>query len=294
MKKNLSNLKNESGIALVLSVLILANLIMIALVVSDVILRIGKTGHEISESEIAYFAAEGAMEKAIYEIEQNQDASDLGILASPDTGTLSSSSGTWERFVEPVFSTPITCIDDNQKITYHTVANTSAGDTLMGQQMALGNNCIYAEDYTNSAITTDNVLVVLLEAGKSFNLDLNIAPPAGIDFYPGKVFVDWTEFGGGAATPEGRLIVLDENGQEVHDTASSNEVKVPDSGQLYNDPIYRLRVTNDSSGYITYLFRPTTGDSLPLGLTVTSKGYYGERAEKERIIVVERRNWEIY
>jgi len=39
--------KRQEGIALVLSVLVLSNLLMITFIVTDVILRIGKTSREI-------------------------------------------------------------------------------------------------------------------------------------------------------------------------------------------------------------------------------------------------------
>ncbi len=63
MKQTPCQLNNQQGIALILAVLILANLFIIAFIVSDIVIRIGKSSHQIGYSEIAYLAAETAVEK---------------------------------------------------------------------------------------------------------------------------------------------------------------------------------------------------------------------------------------
>ncbi|OGG86673.1 hypothetical protein A3B87_02480 [Candidatus Kuenenbacteria bacterium RIFCSPHIGHO2_02_FULL_39_13] len=266
-------LNRQSGIALVLSVLILANLMMIALVVSDVILRIGKSSQGISQSEIAYFAAETAIEKAIYQIENFHNASNL-----PADGNLSNTLGSWTRYVAGIYTTPITCFDDQQKISFPA-----------DQATETDKSCVYAANSSQEVIKKNtNPLKVRLKPGKSFELSLNISTPASLAFYPGAVTIDWPAH-------SGKVIILSSDRQEVIDTSTTTgSGKIPDSGQLGNSPNYRIRLTNNSAADVIYTIAPQTANvSLPIGITITSQGYYDVN-KKERIIIVERKNWEIY
>ncbi len=278
-------LKRQSGIALVLSVLILANLMMIALVVSDVILRIGKSSQGISQSEIAYFAAETAIEKAIYQIEKNKDASIL-----PATGNLLNVNANWQLAIQSINTIAPTCFNNQNEISF-------PADPKSGP--ALNLSCVYAEDSVSGLVNQNlieksNPFKVRLKPGKSFELGLNIAVPdnsgpSGSDFYPKAITIEWP------AAADGHVIILTADNQMVDDTQMMTSTgKIPSSGQMDNSPDYRFRISNNSASDVIYTIAPNNASELlPVGISVTAKGYY-DVDKKERIIIVERRSWEIY
>jgi len=270
--------QNNQGIALVLSVLILVNLLAITLIVTDVILRVGKTSQRVGDSEIAYFAAETGIESAIYQIESNQNAATLGTTDSLSLGTLTDVNGSWQRYVEPVYSIRATCIDDNQHVSFPT-----------DPDLEIDKSCVYAQDKSQNEINKSNPLTVRLRPGKSFELDFNISTPTDLDFYPTAVNINW------ASAHTGQIIILDESGQSAVDTSSvTGTGRIPSSGQFGDAPTYRLRIMNKSAANMTYVIEPqASNDPLPVGISVTSAGYY-QTDQKERIVVAERRNWEIY
>lgn len=272
-------LNNQSGIALVLSVLILANLLMITLVVTDVIFRIGKSSREISESEVAYFAAETATERAVYEIENNQNASSLGTVDSPSQGSLDYTSGNWQRYIEPVYQILVTCIDNNQQLSHPADPNTETDKS-----------CLYAKDLSQNNLTKANPLKLRLKPGKSFEFNLNISVPSDINFYPSAVTIDWD------SVFPGRVIILSADGQQIIDTNTTTGTgKIPSSGQLGSSPDYRIRITNNGTSDVIFTIAPNAAsDNLAVGITVTSKGYYDVIDSKERIVAMEKKNWEIY
>lgn len=274
----------HEGIALVLSVLILANLMMIALIVSDVILRIGKTSSAIGESETAYFAAESAIEEAVYKIEKEYDASDLGTESALSTGKLTNPKITWQRYIRPVTTTPIVCVDSNGiTTTYTTLASISEPDTK---------SCIYPESCISDncvplTLTKSNPLHIKLRGSKSFELDYNIEVPAELGFYPSGVDLNWDN-----RTP-GSLIIFDSLGQVVTPTS-----ELPSKESIYivdNAPNFRIRFVNDSSLPATYTIYPHEASwwkVLPVGIEIVAKGYYN--GQKERIIVLNKKFWKIY
>jgi hypothetical protein len=261
--------KNENGIALILAVLILTNLLMITLVVNDVVMRIGKSSQSIGESEVAYLAAESGIEKAIYQIEKNHDASLLGTISAPSTGDLPSSDGHWILSVAPVYTLPITCVDANGVISYPS--------TVLSDQSCLS---------VTGPISKQNPLTITLQSGKSFELDLNLSVPSSLGFYPNHLDLDWPN------NTAGQLIILGDDVQEDPvDTAVAHGYRV-------SIPNCRIRLINSNAvgaPPVAYTIKPhDASEPLSIGITITSKGYYKTDQEKERIIVVERRNWQIY
>ncbi|HOZ36722.1 MAG TPA: hypothetical protein PLR18_02740 [bacterium] len=273
--------RQSQGIALVLSVLILANLMMITLIVADVILRIGKTSREIGESESAYYAAEAAVEKAVYALEKNHDGTTLGTEIYPSMGTLSTTEITWRRYLKPIFTTPIICIgDDHIYHVYDSLADISASGK--GENKS----CVYTDD--PGIITESNPLRVKLRPGKSFELDFSIAVPSGLEFYPSSIYLNWDK-----STP-GSLVILDSSGQTVIDTSPSPSQ--PQTDTLTNSPNWRARfINNATSTDATYVIGPhdnPPATSLPSAVEIVGKGYYN--GQKERIIVLDKRLWKIY
>ena len=127
-----------------------------------------------------------------------------------------------------------------------------------------------------------------LKQGKSFELSLNISTPASLAFYPSAVTIDWPAHAG-------KVIILSSDSQQVIDASTTTGTgKIPSPGQLGDSPNYRIRLTNNSAADVIYAIAPqTASDSLPIGIAITSQGYYDVN-KKERIIIVERRSWEIY
>ncbi len=275
--------ERQEGIALVLSVLILANLLMITFIVTDVILRIGKTSHEIGESEAAYFAAETAIEEAVYKIEKERDGSALGTAAAPSAGFLNNFKATWQRYLSAINTTPVICIDDNNiSYTYGSVADVT--DPLKGGSKS----CLYTA--TAGAITKSNPLKVKLRGTKSFEINFNVSVPASLSFYPPSIDIDWPN------SIPGRVVVLSAAGQESVDTTTSPSIlKIPSSGQFGATPNYRVRVLNNGFSDVTYDIGPHdsgAGIIMPVGIEIVGKGYFNN--QKERIIVVDRKSWKIY
>ncbi|NMC51607.1 hypothetical protein GYA54_02680 [Candidatus Kuenenbacteria bacterium] len=294
-------LSNQGGIALVLTVLILANLLMITFIVADVILRIGKTSRAIGESESAYFAAESAMEKAIYKIEKERDGSELGTEGTPASGFLDNNIISWKSYLKPIKKLGSVICFDNSNITsvftYGSVADVT--DSSKG-----GNkNCIYTETL-NSDIVKNNPLKVRLQPGRSFEIDFGVSVPTGLVFYPDSIDIDWP------AQKEGRIIVLHKNeGGGVEQDAPIYTKHIPSdpgtlpasshrnldiiSGSQFLAP--RIRIINDeTNNAVIYELNPSiAGDIfMPIGIEVTAKGYYNN--QKERIIISDRKNWKIY
>lgn len=271
---------NNSGFSLVLSVLILANLLMITFIVTDVILRTGKSSQQIGQSEIAYLAAESSIERAIYQIEQNKNASNLGTSVSPTTGELNSTAGNWQSYMTPIYNTRITCVDDQQRITFPTDPDAETDKS-----------CIYAEDLSQNTLTRLNPLLVRLRPGKSFEIDFNISTAPGSNYYSGAVVIDWSP-----VNHTGQVVVLSPTGQSAFPTTPANRnLRVPPSPDIFGDsPDYRIRIMNNSSGDVIYTIGPRTGNEiLIVAISVTSQGYY-DVDKNERVIVAERRLWEIY
>jgi hypothetical protein len=94
--------KNNSGISILLTILILSSMMILTLAISEIVLRVGKSSREIGFSEIAYYAAETATEKAFYEIEKNRTIADLDSL-SGNLDELSDAS--WSLAVSQINST---------------------------------------------------------------------------------------------------------------------------------------------------------------------------------------------
>lgn len=293
MKNNIAKFKKqEKGIALVLSVLVLANLFVITIIVTDVILRIGRTSRQISESEVAYFSAETAVEDAIYEIEQNQNGATLGSYDQRSYGYMDFTDGRWERYIEPIVSTRTICVDDQNTLEYYTSPNLVVLVSDIGDEFDT-TSCVYAESFDNSNVDYSNPFGAIIAPGRSLEFDFDISTPEDLDFYPDYVVLTWTN-SSNSSNPEGGLIVLGADGQISYNTATSNSIRVPSEGILSNNPSSRLRFINTSSSeHLVVNITPSTGDELPVGISVTGEGYFGND-EKERIIRVERRNWKIY
>ena len=142
---------------------------------------------------------------------------------------------------------------------------------------------------------------------KSFELDLDITV-ASSDFYPDHIDLSWAipnipSVQSASSTVDGKIIVLDNNGQTEIDTNNepTPEPSVPNSGSFGSCPNHRIRIiNNESSAYAIYLIDPVptvsggSNDSLPVSIKINSKGFYSASKRKERTIKFEKLFWQIY
>jgi len=61
----------QQGFSLILVILIMVGMLAASLVISNIVLRTSRSISKVSDSEIAYYAAETAAEKILYEINKN-------------------------------------------------------------------------------------------------------------------------------------------------------------------------------------------------------------------------------
>jgi hypothetical protein len=77
MKKN--NIKNQRGVTILISILILSSVVILALAVADIVGRSNRISKDIGLSEVAYFAAERGVEEALYQVERDRTIEGLEI-----------------------------------------------------------------------------------------------------------------------------------------------------------------------------------------------------------------------
>ncbi len=129
----------HQGISLLLALSVLGGLIFVTSAATDMILTVSRSSRSIGDSEIAYYAAETAVERALWEYEK-------------DSASLSALTAT---------ATPL---PGNPTATYTSNATT--------ENYAPKGNAILSVSSANDPITTSNPLLVTLPPGKVFYLDM--------------------------------------------------------------------------------------------------------------------------
>jgi len=239
--------KDEHGISVLMSIIILSSLMIMTITISDIVLRVGRGSRQIGYSEIAYYAAETAVERGLYEIEKNRETTNLNSLNQTWEEDLEDSGGSWTRGVSLITNLTTEC------------------GSIVGQEGI----CV---DVAGD-ITVSNPLKVQLDSGSSFQLDLNFL---GMDF-PNDFSIDWT----GTA----RVVVLDNN----TDTQTTEQVS-PVTLDNLDTNLYLIRIINDNASQTTFTLLPA-GDELPIGILMTGTGIY---QDEQRVLEIERTNWQIY
>ncbi|MFH1610919.1 MAG: hypothetical protein ABIA91_03460 [Patescibacteria group bacterium] len=93
-------MKNQQGVTVFIALLILSSMVVLAMAISDLVLRTSQSSKKIGLSEIAYHAAETCVEEALYQIEKTFDVTGL----DGSTGSLDEiSDATWSLSLEPVY-----------------------------------------------------------------------------------------------------------------------------------------------------------------------------------------------
>ena len=213
--------KNNPGISILLTILILSSMMILTLAISEIVLRVGRSSREIGYSEVAYYSAETGIEKAFYEIEKNRTISGLDSL-SGNLDELPTAS--WNLSVE---QTNIDGLDWE----------------------------------------------IDLDAGETLLLELDFT---GLT-YPNTLNISWT----GASV---KLITLTSDGDQDVYTSSGVSLNSLDTN------LYKLTIVNSGGSSSEITLDPNGGD-LPIGIDLTATGEY---KNSERIINVDRNNWQIY
>jgi len=233
---------NQSGITIFISVLVLASVIILALAISDLVLRTSRSSKKIGLSEVAYYAAESSIEKALYQIEKNRTISGLS-----SSGNLSEiTAATWDRTVSLITSYATDC------------------DTLGS------NEGICVE--TAGTINSSNTLHAKLDAGSSFQLDLDFTGMA----LPNNLQVSWSG--------SGKVVAYGSGGQ-LTDNNSPTNLNDLDAN------LYVFRIDNEDTSLIDFEIAPSSGADLPIGFNLTATGDY---QDQQRVIETIRNNWQIY
>jgi len=151
--------KDKQGVSVLLAIMILSSLMILTIAMSDIVLRVGRSTNQIGQSEKAYFAAETAVEKAIYEIEKNNTIANLDV-STPQT--LTTSKASWTRTVSQNNTLIILC------------------SQIINQQGVCVNN--------SGGITTTNPLHAHLSEDKSLQIDFNFS---GLSL-PNNITITWS------------------------------------------------------------------------------------------------------
>lgn len=98
--------KQQRGVTVLIAIVILASIIILVTAVSDLVVRSSQTAQDIGFSEVAYYAADTAIEKALYVIEREHSALNL---AATNISLADVSGATWSRQVTALTQTNVAC-----------------------------------------------------------------------------------------------------------------------------------------------------------------------------------------
>ncbi len=245
--KTCFNKSNQEGIALLLTIVVLAAILGLAVSVSTVVMRVIQSNRSIGVSEIAFYAAEAAAELVVYDIEVNGKRLDIIDVVDEPLDTISGA--TWSSGVSVQTTVPSICSSSKPKVV--------CGDS--------------------STVTSANPLSVTLQDGQTFQFDFDLIGAV----YPNTVQISWS--GGGT-----RVDIMD--GSDLS-AETSSPVTFPPTGTINPNDGDRFRIVNSSGSEITYTITPSSGQALPLGIKITTKGRF---SESERIVELTRPSWIIY
>ena len=244
----------EEGFSLLMTLLILSTLMIVSSTIASVVFRVGSFSKSIGTSEIAFLAAETAIERALYQFE-NGGASIAGLAT---TGNLVGISGAGWTTSAWASTTP-----------------------------PLSNSAITATSAT-SPVSSTNPLQITLQPGQAFELDLSlvgIAYPITLNYtWPGgasqQAKIIWNSTNGQASTTE--------------EISSNVLVPPSGQGQLNPSQNWQVKIINENSPggeNITFPLTPAVGEDLPMRAVISATGLSQDQA---REIQVHRPMWLVY
>ena len=229
-------IKNNQAISLILTLLIISSILTGTVLVGDILIRHSQVVKGTEVSEIAYFAAEAAIEKTAYEILKNYEgSSSYTLTGSFDNGDYSVGSG----------------------------------------DVTVDTNCPNpdAVECNSGSITGSNPWTISLAAGQSFQLDLDIngaTYPTNLNITQNAtstsdliIYECTTDAGPPRDCPS-------TSGQQNFDVAFLSPGY--DLAISASTRYYKIRINNLSSSTQTYTLIPN--NNLPIGINISAKGTY--------------------
>ncbi len=144
-----------SGIALLLTVILLGGLMFVAFSASSLVSVFGQTSKVLGNSEKAYYASEAAVEQGLYQVEKLG----TGIAGLSGSGSIGGTAVSWSR------------------------------RAFVTSKIPLNRTDVRPQTATNPVISGSNPLLVTLPPNGSFQMDLNIVGAANPS-YPSNVTVN--------------------------------------------------------------------------------------------------------
>ncbi|OGL85589.1 hypothetical protein A3J36_03205 [Candidatus Uhrbacteria bacterium RIFCSPLOWO2_02_FULL_54_37] len=236
---------SRKGITLLMTMSLMGGLVLVAGAAADLVITVSRSSRSIGESEIAYFAAETAVERALLAFEKQ--GATLGALNAG--------------------ATPL---PGNAAATYTTSAAVETrapkDDTRLSVPQA------------NDPISSANQLTVTLAPGQRLYLDFAIDLADSGASYPGTVRID---FPNGRATESIVYSAGAQNETAYAGTGGNNQITVNNPGAAAGTKI-KIGSASSNAANASYTIRPNGGD-LPIGVVITGVGRY--RGAERRIEV---------
>lgn len=238
MFNNQQQTTNNSALSLILTLLIIGSILTGAVLVGDIIIRHSKTVKGTEISEIAFFAAETAIDKAAYQALKNYtDISNYTL-----SGTLPNSGGVY---------------------------------SIASGGIAVDNDCPNPPTGCTSGdiYETTNPWEITLSADQSFRLDLDINSSATI--YPTSLTI--SKSGSEPSdliiyecTTGGTPRECTSGYSQNFSVSFGNPITISASTKYY-----KIRINNNGDASETYTLDPAGGSSsLPIGIDISSTGTY--------------------
>lgn len=246
--------RGRKGITLLLTMSMLGGLVLVAGAAANLIITVTRSSRSIGDSEIAYFAAETAVEKALLKFEKQSAA--LGALNTSDATLLSN---------------PAAHYTTSAAVETHAPKD----DTRLSVPQA------------DNPISDTNQLTITLIPGQRLYMDLSLDLTSTSFSYPNNIQINFP------ANRVTNAITYSGGAQEKIDYAGSgtnfSQVTVGSLG-VTNKPRLKIESATANTANAAYTITPS-GGNLPIGVIITGVGrYHGV----ERRIEVFRPNYIIY
>jgi hypothetical protein len=231
--------RDQKGVTILISVLILSSVIILALAVSDIVGRANRNSRDIGLSEVAYFAAEKGVEQALYSIEKERTISGLDGIQGNLTDITEAN---WSREIEVLSDSEATDMDCD------TLALVSVENGV----------CV---DETNP---NQPKVKIKLRPNDSFQLDLDFGGMSG--YLPNGIKID------GISSSNASTTVLNISAGESETPENLNNISV--SGRQI---ILKITNKSDVTENIEISSSGGANNPVPLSFLIISTGSYKEQ-----------------
>lgn len=230
-KNKFFQLKKQKGISLIITLLIISSVLTATLIVSETAIRQGQVVYGAEISEKGYFAAKTATEIAAYDV-----------------------------------------LEDYQDISSYSLSESFSGGSQYEASVSTDTLCPDSGCVdTEAPISNGNPWSINLEAGESFDLDLDINGAS----YPASLIVSQ------AGSESTDLIVYYCEIDAETRACSTTKTQVfytsfPQTINFDGANYYWIRINNNGSSTETYTLTPSIDNDLPIGVEINAIGKYEE------------------